>query len=370
MQQDKQKLPFAAIFLAGFWPLLGVLDLVKNWVAARYACRDFDWAFSLTFVSEYAGVWLLLSYSIYRCFIRFEDWPWHRQISVQFFCSVVFGFLHTFLLSLLFSYYLYDVSTAGGGFWEYYSLRAQSRFFPSMLNSTITYWVALILLSAFYYYEKYREQSIRALRLEAELTNSHLQALRMQVQPHFLFNAHNTIAMLIRNGQSQPAVDMISGLSDLLRTTLTRSNRQLIPLQEELDLLKKYLAIEKTRFEDRLNVAINVSGGVENALVPNLILQPIIENAFKHGIAKYMGDCDIQIDCQKHDQLLRISIFNSGPLLPENWDLQNNSGIGLSNVIERLHELYGESYRFDIINAETGVVVKLEFPFRSNGANQ
>ena len=364
IEENKRQVPFAFRFMLGFWLLLGFLDLLKNWVAALNAGRVFDWSISLVFILIYSFAWIFLSYPIYELFVKTRGRSWLQRVALQVPSSILFGAFHIFIVSVAFSYFIYHKQSVQTDFTGFFVIRFESRFVPSALNSAIAYWVVIIILFAFNYYEEYRKQSVLALRLESQLSQTHLQALRMQVQPHFLFNAHNTIAMLIRTGKYESAIDMISGVSDLLRTTLTRKHDQLIPLHAEMDLVRKYFAVEQARFEDTLKTVIEMSAATSTALVPNMILQPIVENAFKHGISRSLGERSICITSNRNNDKLSLAVYNSGPPLPEPWDLHQYGKIGLSNVMSRLQQLYPGEHQFVIANDRDGVEVRIEIPYR------
>ncbi len=351
--------------MLGFWLLLGLLDLLKNFVAAYNAGRIFAWDTTLKFVLIYSLAWCLLSWPIYRLFQTTKKWSWPARLASQLPLSLVFAALHILIVSLSFSYLTYLNAEQTPGFTEFYLTRISSRFLPAWLNSTFAYWVMLIILFAFNYYEQYRQQSLHALRLASQLSQAELQALRMQVQPHFLFNAHNTIAMLIRRGQYEQATNMLSGMSDLLRATLTQKHTQLVPVQEEIDLMRQYLEIEQLRFEDTLQIKVAVDPRATQALAPNLILQPLVENAFKHGIAKCMGETQLDISVARVNGMLRLSVYNSGPSLPEAWTKEQDVGIGLSNVLGRLQQMFPEEHTFSMRNYDHGVRVDIDIPYQT-----
>jgi two-component system, LytTR family, sensor kinase len=214
------------------------------------------------------------------------------------------------------------------------------------------------------YYRKYRERESQALQLKAQLAEAQLQSLRMQLQPHFLFNTLNGIAGLVRTHENKAAVDMISGLSQLLRHALANSDRQEVTMREELDFLELYLDIEQMRFSDRLTVEMDIEPDTLEALVPNLILQPLAENAIRHGIARQVSAGTVRISARIQSGLLKINIYDDGPGLTAKADTDGN-GIGLSNTRERLERLYGEKFKFDVRNRESrGVEVTLNIPLR------
>jgi len=223
------------------------------------------------------------------------------------------------------------------------------------------YWTTLVVAHALYYYRGVRKGEAQTARLTAQLAQAQLQALKMQIHPHFLFNTLNSIAALLHK-DVEAADRMIARLGDFLRLTLKQSDTQTIDFAQELKFLKCYLDIERTRFEDRLTVEIEVEPQSLNVAVPNLILQPIVENAIRHGIARQTSSGQITIRAFKEGERLIVQVEDNGPGLRTNPN-GTNAGIGLSNTRARLKQFYGEDYRFEIANAaERGVIVTLEIP--------
>jgi len=357
-----------ARMMLGFWVLLGLLDLMKNWANSAYTGREFSLSAVLPFIAFYILSWFIISYPIYQLFKKSLRFSWIKRIGVQLPASLIFSALHTLILCILFSSYIFIAHSVPQPYAEFIVDRITSRFVPPWIDSTANYWVVLVILFALSTYESFREQTLHAAKLEGLLDKAELQALRMQVQPHFLFNANNTIAMLIRTDEHEKAIEMITGLSDLLRTTLTREHEQLIPLKEELALTRNYLAIEQIRFRDRLTCTVIDNNETNMALVPSLILQPLVENAFKHGIAFCMNEASIQINSRKETGQLILSIFNTGPSLPEDFSIITGSGIGLKNVRSRLEKLFPNNSEMRIKNIEDGVQVEVELPLNTKAA--
>ena len=200
-------------------------------------------------------------------------------------------------------------------------------------------------------------------RLNEQLSKAQLEALQRQIEPHFLFNTLNAIAGLVRENRNDAAVSMIAGLSELLRRTLERSDAQRVPLGEEMEFLEKYLAIQKTRFADRLRVSVDVPRSLESAQVPSLLLQPIVENAVKHGIARRAQGGEIRVTAARNNGSLQLSVYNDGPALPPDWE-RTRPGIGMANMRTRLQTLYGSAFDLTMRNqAPGGVEVLVSVPF-------
>jgi two-component system, LytTR family, sensor kinase len=239
-----------------------------------------------------------------------------------------------------------------------------NRFFNWLLSYVILY--AIILLAGYMLdsRERLARQQAETARLNEQLSKAQLSALRRQIEPHFLFNTLNAIAGLVREQRNDAAVNMIAELSDLLRRVVNDSERQQVPLAEELDFARKYLNIQKTRFAGRLQFTVDVPAELLSAQVPCLILQPMVENAIKHGIAKRVEGGSIRIAASRANGTLRLAIYNDGPALPADWN-RHQSGIGISNVQTRLESLYGRKSEFNMRNQDEGVEVSLSLPFIS-----
>jgi two-component system LytT family sensor kinase len=208
------------------------------------------------------------------------------------------------------------------------------------------------------------QRETEAARLSEQLSRAQFDALRRQLEPHFLFNTLNAIAGLIREQRNDDAVTMIAGLSDLLRRLLDDSGRQEVPLDEEIEFLTTYLDIQKTRFGDRLQIEVEVPRETLAARVPSLILQPMVENAIEHGIRKRAAGGQLRVGAVRHNGRLTLSVYNDGPQLPEDWQ-QQSTGIGIANVRARLQSLYGEACALDIHNRDLGVEVLLSVPYKA-----
>jgi LytS/YehU family sensor histidine kinase len=234
--------------------------------------------------------------------------------------------------------------------------------------SILIYMGVVGIASAYRYYQKYRERELQASQLEARLAQSRLQVLKMQLHPHFLFNTLNAISELIYK-DAESADRMLTDLSDLLRLSFENLEVQEIPLKQELEFLEKYLEIEQMRFHDRLAVNMSISPDALDASVPNMILQPLVENAIKHGIAPRSSGGRIDINAARSNGHLEIEVSDDGLGVPFG-DLENlPEGVGLSNTRRRLRHLYGNNHRFGLKKLETGgLEVSLEIPFRP--ANQ
>jgi signal transduction histidine kinase len=232
-------------------------------------------------------------------------------------------------------------------------------------SNMLAYGTIVGVTHAIGFYHRFRERQLVAIQLETQLARAQVDALRMQLNPHFLFNAMNSIAMLIRHQERDEAVRTVAGLSDLLRYVLEDTREQEVPLRQELEFVKQYLAIEEVRFRDRLEVRIAAAPDTLDAMVPNLILQPLVENAVRHGIAKRAAARLVTVSTRQMDGELVLEVSDDGPGLAKAPSTERN-GVGLSNTQERLRQLYGPRQTFDIANAPSqGTVVRLTMPFHT-----
>jgi two-component system, LytTR family, sensor kinase len=248
--------------------------------------------------------------------------------------------------------------------YDFDSLTIQA--FYELQKDLITYVVILVVIFANREFQVRRTGDLRAAELAAELDQARLKALTAQIEPHFLFNTLNAVAGLVREKRNAAAVDMIAGLSDFLRRVVEDSDRQQVPLAEELEFAQKYLDIQKVRFADRLQVSVDVPPELFPAQVPSLILQPMVENAVKHGIAKRIQGGAIRIAAFCSNGMLTLRVYNDGPSLPADWEA-TCSGIGISNARTRLQTLYGDRFELNLRNQSPGgVEVSVSVPFISS----
>jgi len=226
-------------------------------------------------------------------------------------------------------------------------------------SDVFTYAAIVSCWHAVNYFRKFRQRDAEAARLQADLAEARLQALRHQLQPHFLFNTLHSISTL-NHEDPKAANRMLARLSELLRFTL-ETHAQQIPLQQEIDFLRRYLEIEQIRFGDRLLVRFDIPDDVLEARVPTLLLQPLVENALRHGIAPYSAKGEISIRVRRDNGMLHLQISDSGPGLKSG---SSGSGVGLSNTRARLAQIYGSHHRLDLVNgADKGLTVDVHIPF-------
>ena len=302
--------------------------------------------------------WLGRRYPIER-----RNWP--RRAALHLLFNIVLSTAELALQSaVLHSVGLFPhvMKTFGAAF----SLLMRESFHQNFMSC----WIILGVEHALRYYRGYQERSQHALRLELQaselkmqLVRSQLSALNMQLQPHFLFNTLNAIMVLVRQRKAREAEEMLGRLSDLLRCVLEGGDAHEVPLRRELDYLRQYLSIEQVRFQDRLQVEIRADPCVLEAAVPYMGLQPLVENAIRHGIGRSSSAGVIRISASRSGDIVRIAVQDDGPGLPVGGARQG--GIGLANTRERLRQLYGDAALLTLENAEPrGTVATMTLPYR------
>jgi two-component system, LytTR family, sensor kinase len=246
-------------------------------------------------------------------------------------------------------------------FWE----RVVFELDAELVDSLVFFWCIFFLLRGIGYYQLYREKEYKAFQLETQIANAQLRALRMQLNPHFLFNTMNSISSLMQTDIAA-ADKMLEQLGSLLRITLERGEVQLIPLSDEMEFIEMYLAMQDRRFTGRVHQQIYVEPNLHDALIPAMLLQPVIENAYTHGLSKLARDGRIAVDIRRQNDDLEISVINSGlGLHPASANGCEHTGVGLANVKARLHLHYGMNQAFTIEEPEHGNVrVTLRFPLQ------
>jgi two-component system LytT family sensor kinase len=349
--------------------VLALSSTIQSW--RLQALTDRTWALTLTLMAQlmvlntvYWYVPALLTPTIASIAQRYRlgVTNWTRTVAVHVASAFAYSILHTAAMvitrALLFQNYGRGMVPVG--WWSY----LQRQYLMQLDWMLATYFCLVALGHAIAYWREAEARAISAERLQTRLAEAHLQTLQRQLQPHFLFNTLHTISSLMRS-DIEAADQMIDRLSDLLRTSL-RSKTQEVSVREELEILQSYLSIEQTRFRDRLSVGIDVEPDVLDARVPHLLLQPLVENAVRHGIAPRARPGRIDIRVFRRDGQLEIEVQDSGDGLPPDRLLALNDGVGLGNTRARLGYLYGPAHRFAFENlAGGGFQVSVSIPFHA-----
>jgi signal transduction histidine kinase len=340
------------------WTLLGVSFALSTYLGARQDNVQISWKRILSGYLADFYLWGMLSPLIFLLARRFElrkNFP--RNVLIHLGASVVLsGFVISAASPLV--WYLGYVNTTRNP--TLAILWRNNAFSAYYFHQGLTiYWTTLVVAHALYYYRGLRKGEAQTAKLTAQLAQAQLQALKMQIHPHFLFNTLNSIAALLHK-DVEAADRMIARLGDFLRLTLKSSDAQIVDFEQELEFLKCYLDIEHIRFQDRLTVELDIDSHALTAMVPNLILQPIVENAVRHGVARQTNPGHITIRARREGERLIMRVEDNGPGLKVN---SNGSGIGISNTRARLEQFYGSDFSFQIANSnERGACVTLDVP--------
>jgi two-component system, LytTR family, sensor kinase len=245
------------------------------------------------------------------------------------------------------------------GFWALF----RNDFVQYLDWEMMTYWAITAVALAAAFYKESQDRAVRTAKLETRLVEAQLQTLQRQLQPHFLFNTLHAISTLMHR-DVESADRMLSRLSELLRLTLNKVSQQDVPLSEEIDFLAKYLQIEQTRFQDRLTVKFDVEPEALDGLVPRMLLQPLVENAIKHGIAPVSGPGHIGIRAWRDGGHLLMEVADNGAGLSQDALTALQSGIGLSTTRARLQHLFGRDHQFEFLRQPRGLAVRVVIPWR------
>lgn len=286
----------------------------------------------------------------------FDRLSWGRAALVHLGASLVFSLLYIILRAW--------VGQAQG--WIADKPVGFEQAFQPLLVKTFqynlwVYWVIIAVTHAFDYYRKFHERELRASELEKRLAQARLQALQSQLNPHFLFNTLHTISALMHK-DVDAADRMVMKLSELLRLALDNTDTHEVLLREELDFLQRYLEIEKTRFRERLSVELEIAPETLDARVPNLVLQPLVENAIRHGVERHARPGRIVLRSTARNGELELQVQDNGSGLEET---NPREGIGISNTRNRLEQLYGSHQKFELQNlAAGGLLARVVIPFR------
>lgn len=233
-----------------------------------------------------------------------------------------------------------------------------------LLTYVLIHWMVLGIAHGVVFYARYRQQQLQASQLETRLAQARLQMLKMQLHPHFLFNTLHAISALMHKDIAV-AERMIARLGCLLRATLENTSAHEVRLSRELDLLELYLDIERTRLADRLTVNMSIAPETYDAAVPNLLLQPLVENAVRHGIATSCKPGHIEIHSKRQGSNLILEVHDTGPGLNIPQEEASRKGVGLSNTLDRLEQLYGDKHTFEMKSGkDCGLIVSIQIPFR------
>jgi LytS/YehU family sensor histidine kinase len=311
--------------------------------------------------SAYWYIFAILTPTIFRLGNRFRlDGPhWIRAASTHALCAVSFSVFHCACMIGMRLMLWPSGGKAPSVAWTTY---VQRRFLENLDWTLMVYSTIVGLSYALSYYREAQARAVKEATLETRLVEARLRTLEAELHPHFLFNTLHAISSLVHTNPDA-ADRMISRLSDLLRLTFDRSGAPGVSLQEEIEFLQKYLEIEQTRFHDRLRVNFDIDPETLDAEVPRMILQPLVENAIKHGVSPKPGEGLVQIASKRLGNTLWVEVSDNGVGLTAGARAQLRSGVGLSNTRDRLECLYGQAHRIEFSDGAKGLAVRLEIPF-------
>jgi len=310
-------------------------------------------------------LWGIIAWVLWRLFRPFIQ----SATTLQIFTIVLPVGLATYLIETMIWVVFfphYSINHPVMGYWQ----RVAFNYQGDLMESMAIFWCAFFFFRGIGYYQQLREKETAAAQLEAQLANAKIAALRMQLNPHFLFNTMNSISSLMRS-DVDAADAMLEHLSSLLRMTLERGDVQLIPLHDEIDFTETYLAMQDQRYAGRVTRMVSVDAELHDALVPAMILQLIVENAYAHGLSKLDRGGQLYIDVRRNGQQLRALITNNGVGLRPGVNKNANGygvsgyGVGLTNVKDRLRLHYGEDGSFTMRELDLNrVQVSISFPLQ------
>jgi len=343
------------------WTLFALFFSSEAVIIRAYAGRALNLLGTLSAWLICAYAWLALTPFVLYLAKRFplERRRWLKHSLTHLLASALFALLHLAL------YVSVALRVAPDANQQTFFTAFRSIFITNFHFDLLTYWSIVGLSHALDYYRKYRERERHTLQLETRLAQAQLDALRMQLHPHFLFNTLNSISILMTE-DVKLARRMLTRLSDLLRKSLENNGEHEVALRDELEFLESYLEIEQTRFQDRLTVHIRVDPAALDARVPNLILQPLVENAIRHGIAPRASCGTVEIRAERQNGMIELQVSDDGMGVGGASVESLMKGIGLSNTQARLEQLYGAQASFELRERdEGGLTVTIAIPFRS-----
>ncbi|GAB3504633.1 histidine kinase [Spirosoma knui] len=352
-----------------FWGIFAIISYIQHmliWLVngrpTMYISDSLQWL--ITYLMWLAFTPFML-YTAQRFPIRFlgNKAGWGKAVVIHLLIASAFELLIALVsYGLLYEFYTFEIGKSLNAinilFW----------FFYSYTLTVVTYLLVVIgysIISYTHQYQALKEQNLtyelNNEQLKTQLANAQLQSLKMQLNPHFLFNTHHAIVSLMLQNDTRKAIDMVTALSDLLRGVLAQQASNFLSLREELTLTQQYLAIQQIRFQDRLRIEYDIDPATERCPVPQLLLQPLVENAITHGISNMTTGALIRITSRKRVGELQITVFDNG--VGQRKKGSSGSGLGLNNTQLRLHQAYGDAAHFAFDQPPGGsTLVTLTFP--------
>ncbi len=351
-----------AIFI-GIWALLGALFALQDWLNLR------RWGYHLgivieleSWVMEFA-IWGTLSWIMWRLVGSFiQSAGLWALLSTTVPLSIAASVAKEMLFVLIFPGL--PLNRPHMPYWT----RLRFHLNANIVDDMVVFGCSFLLFKGLGYYQKSRESETAAAQLEVQLANARLSALRMQLNPHFLFNAMNSISSLMRT-DVDAADEMLEQLSSLLRISLERGSVQMIPLHDEIEFIEVYLSMQDRRYSDRMRRWVSVDPELHDVLVPAMILQPIVENAYAHGLSKVDRDGELFIEVRAANNDVVFKVTNSGVGMGLGSANSNGHGVGIANTRSRLQLHYGSNWTFKMVQTDPShVTVTIIIPNQLSNA--
>jgi len=343
----------AVALIAALWTLFGTVCALQVWLSML--AHNHSLPRVVLYEIAVWDAWILLTFLVARLARRIPVVPpSSRALLLHLLAGVVIGVAHgAWWVALELLIVPYDVMNP-----TVFTTPFVKTAFYQMPLELLLYALVVMTVYAADTYARYREREMSAARLEKLLAEARLRALELQIQPHFLFNTLNAISALIHTGAHPDALKMVTGLSDLLRYALDRAGGPNVTVGDEVEMLRRYLEIQRTRFADRLTYAIDVAPEAERAAMPVLLLQPLAENAVHHGLAASAGPGHVDVRVARDGDALRIRVWNTGRL-----GAAREAGIGLTNIAARLRQLHGDRQALALREEASGVLAEVTLPW-------
>jgi two-component sensor histidine kinase len=344
-------------YVAGAWLALGLFDATQTVVSMRTMGMQHAWVTLFLVAMASWAIWALFTPIVHGLLQRFplpsrsaKSWAVHSAA-----CLAIGAAWATWTALLEHTTNPFAYPHGPDPLWPLW----KSKFLNNLVGDVIIYSAIVAVAKAFEAQHRLLHQRAASARLAELLAQAQLAALRLQLEPHFIFNALNAVTGLIREKKDQEAIAAIAALGDLLRRVTDRSERQFVTMEDEADFLRKYLDIQQLRFAERLRYHIDIPASLMTAQVPDFILQPLVENAIKHGIARRAKGGALWVRAAREGDTLMLSVYNEGPPLPE----QVREGVGIANTRQRLLALYGNAQALLLQNhAGNGVLATITLP--------
>ncbi|HEX4275447.1 MAG TPA: histidine kinase [Bryobacteraceae bacterium] len=343
--------------LFAIWTTYGSLSAWQTHYWYSFTKEPMSWPDSLRFEVSYGWLWLFATPLILWLARRFriERNYWARNLAIHFLALTAINAITKTVFDA-------GMMPPNSAFREFTWPKLMRSIEQNFDTGTLLYFVIILVEHSVVYYRRYQQSLINAANLQTQLVQAQLRALKMQLHPHFLFNTLHTITALVHE-DPELAERTIARLSELLRLFLANSTIHEVPLSEELRILDLYLEIERTRFEDRLSVHFDVPPELREAMVPNLVLQPLVENSIRHGVGRRSAPGWISVAAEKYGETLVLRVTDNGVGLRESG--QKSTGMGLAITKGRLESLYGERQSLVLREVQTGgAEVRITLPFR------